>query len=172
MAFALGEHMGKEGRRWVRWNKGMRRRFLDHLAATCNVKAAAEAIEVDPGSVYYLRRRDPAFTAEWAEALELGYQMLETRLVGHALAGRGRTDAIEQDGIGAINPDLALVMLAAHRNAMAGKPSRGGPRPQRATEEETNAALLKKLDAIEKRRREEGGDDAGAPKDPGPEQPK
>lgn len=172
MAFALGEHMGKQGRRWVRWNKGMRRRFLDHLAATCNVKASAEAIGVEPGSVYYLRRRDPAFTAEWAEALELGYQMLETRLVGHALAGNGRTEGIEQDGIGAINPDLALVMLAAHRNARAGIAPRGGPRPQRATEEETNAALLKKLDAIEKRRREEGRDDSGAPKDPGPEQPK
>lgn len=152
MAFALGEHMGKTGRRWVRWNKAMRRRFLDHLSATCNVKASAEKIGVDPGSVYYLRRRDPVFTVEWDEALRLGYQMLETRLVGHALSGGARCDAIEQDGIGAINPDLALVMLAAHRNAMAGKTHRGGPRPQRATEEETNAALMKQLDAVEKRR--------------------
>lgn len=154
MAYALGEHMGKTGRRWVRWSKTRRRAFLDHLAATCNIKEAAEAIGVDPYSVYYLRRRDPAFAEEWLEALTLGYQMLETRLVGHALAGKGVTDKLERDGLEAIDTHLGLTLLAAHRNGLAGKPARGGPRPGRATEEETNAALMKKLDAVEKRMRE------------------
>jgi len=155
MAFGLGEHMGKAGRRWVRWNKAKRRGFLDHLAATCDVKASAAAIGVDPASVYYLRRRDAAFAAEWAEALLLGYQMLETRLVGHALAGRGTAEAMPRDGLDPIDAHLALTLLAAHRNALAGVPHKGGPRLKRATEEETNAALMKKLDAIEKSMREE-----------------
>ena len=154
MAYALGEHMGVSGRRKVRWNKGLRRRFLDHLAATCNVKEAAETIGVDPYSVYYLRRRDPSFAEQWGEALTLGYQMLETRLVGHCLAGKGVTDKLERGGLEAIDTHLGLTLLASHRNALAGKPARGGPRPGRATEEETNAALLKKLDAVEKRMRE------------------
>ncbi|RYD84072.1 MAG: hypothetical protein EOP61_40600 [Sphingomonadales bacterium] len=148
--------MGIPGRRWVRWNKAMRQGFLDHLAATCNVKASAAVIGVDPCSVYTLRRRNPAFAAEWGEALELGYQMLETQLVGHALAGRGTSEAIEQDGIGPIDTHLALTMLTARRNARAGIAHKGGPKPRRATEADTNAALMKKLDAVEKRIRETG----------------
>lgn len=147
---------GKPGRHWIRWNKGMRQGFLDHLAATGNVKQAAAEIAVDPRAVYNLRRRDPKFAAEWGEAITLGYQMLETRLIGHALAGGRTCDMIDQDGMEPIDPQLALTMLAAHRNALAGVPLKGGPRQKRATEEETNAALMKKLDAIEKRRREAG----------------
>ncbi|RYD63816.1 MAG: hypothetical protein EOP58_10740, partial [Sphingomonadales bacterium] len=71
-----------EGRKWVRWTAKMRASFLDHLAATCNVKASAEFIGVDPVSVYALRRRDARFTEAWGEALALGYEMLETLLVG------------------------------------------------------------------------------------------
>jgi hypothetical protein len=57
-----------------------------------------------------------------------------------------------------LDPLLAMSMLSAHRNALAGAQFKGGPRLKRATEEETNAALMKKLDAIEKRRREEPGE--------------
>ncbi len=78
------------GRKWVRWTAKKKAAFLDHLAATCNVKESAAAIGVDPGSVYALRRHDAAFLADWHDALEAGYAMLETQLIGHALAGGGR----------------------------------------------------------------------------------
>lgn len=152
MAFALGENVGKSGKRRVRWSKALRRAFLDRLAATCNVKESAEAIGVDPYSVYYLRRRDARFAEEWGEALALGYQMLETRLVGHALAGKGTAEAIERDGLGAIDTHLALTMLAAHRNAMAGVAPKGGPKLKQVSGEEATETMLRHLDAIDRRR--------------------
>jgi hypothetical protein len=140
-------------RKWVRWTAKMRASFLDHLAATCNVKASAEFIGVDPVSVYVLRRRDAKFADAWAEALALGYEMLETLLVGHALSG----DAADVLNCGAearsgpVTVDLALRLLSMHRDA-TGKPRRGGPARQFATADDTDAVLMKKLAAIEARR--------------------
>ena len=143
-------------RKWVRWNAKMRESFLDHLAATCNVKASAEYIGVDPSSVYVLRRRDKRFAEAWGEALALGYEMLETLLVGHALSGDD-SDVLNcgaEVRSGPVAVDLALRLLTAHRNA-TGKPRRGGPQRQFATADETDAFLMKKLAAIEKRRARE-----------------
>ena len=63
-----------------------RARFLNHLAATCNVKAAARAAEVASISVYRARRRDPAFARAWQLALAEGYARLEEALLAKALA--------------------------------------------------------------------------------------
>jgi hypothetical protein len=143
----------RAGRLKVRWTKGMREGFLDHLAATGNVKRSALEVGVDPRSVYNLRRRDPKFSDGWNEALALGYQMIETRLIGHALEGRGHGDKIADDGLPPVDPIFAMSMLAQHYSVLAGNPRKNGTRLKRATEEETNAALMKKLDAVEKRMR-------------------
>ena len=129
------------GRKWVRWTQRMKAEFLDHLAATCNVRASAAAIGVDPASVYHLRRNDMEFVAEWERSLDCGYQLLETQLVGHALSG-------DPDRL-LTNVDTALRLLATRRNGWAGKNARGGPPRHRATKAETDAAILKKLAAIE-----------------------
>lgn len=147
---------GKAGRRWVRWNRRMKTVFLDHLAATCNVCEAARAIGVDPASVYYLRRSDPGFAAAWSEALELGYEMLETQVVGHALAGGGR--AIENGAtvlpgsdrpVGPIDIDLALRMLTHH--AANRRPRRYGAPPQVAAPDDTDEVILRKLKQVSER---------------------
>lgn len=138
------------GRKWIRWTKRMKADFLDHLAATCNVKAAAAAIGVNPGSVYALRRHDLSFVAEWDKALDHGYQLLETMLVGHALAGGAGQEV--DDGVpafGKVEVDSALRLLAARRNHGSERSRRGGPARHRATKAETDAAILKKLGAIE-----------------------
>lgn len=44
-------------------------RFLEALAALGKVTAAAEAAGVSPGTVYYLRNRNPTFAAGWQQAL-------------------------------------------------------------------------------------------------------
>ncbi|OYY90503.1 MAG: hypothetical protein B7Y45_07770 [Sphingomonas sp. 28-66-16] len=148
------------GRKWVRWTAQKKAAFLDHLAATCNVKASAAVIGVDPISVYALRRHDPAFLAAWQEALEAGYAMLETQLVGHALSGGGRTIANGATALtGPIDVDLALRLLAAHRTRSADRPRRGGPPLQRASPDDTDAAILKKLRAIEKQQGKQQGSD-------------
>ena len=142
-----------EGRKWVRWTARMRASFLDHLAATCNVRASADYIGVDPVSVYALRRRDTKFADAWGEALALGYEMLETLLLGHALSGDDG-DVLNcgaETRSGPVSVDLALRLLTMHRNA-EGKPKRGGPKRQFATRDETDAVLMKKLAAIEARR--------------------
>lgn len=143
------------GRKWVRWTARMKGEFLDALAASCNVKESAEAIGVKPASVYQLRRRDEAFAASWAVALRQGYDMLEVQLVGLALAGGGSGyGAVLDNGDPArppIDVDLALKLLREHRDRASGKRDPGGPKPVVATREQTNAAIMKKLAAIEKR---------------------
>lgn len=137
----------------VRWNLQMKAEFLDHLAASCNVTASAAAIGVGPLSLYGLRRRDPEFAREWQGALESGYQLLETMLLGHVLSGGTRTDAIETaHDAPKLDVETALRLLTAHRGSV-GKPSSKIGRPlERAELADTAAAILKKLSAIEKRR--------------------
>ena len=147
--------LARKGGKRVRWNARMKAEFLDTLAATANVIAAAKAIGVDPVSVYALRRRDPAFLAEWALALEQGYQLIETLLVGHVLASSGAAVPIPcPDERAPLDFDTALRVLSHHRATVCGRARtrRGGPKVQRAGDDETNAAILKKLAAIEKAR--------------------
>ena len=141
------------GRKWVRWTQRMKAEFLDNLAGSCNVKASAEAIGVNVISVYALRRRDAEFALNWQIALASGYQLLETLVLGHVLSGASRDAGIETPhNAGTLDMDTALRLLSAHRNA-AGKPSdTAGPPRRRSDMAETDAAILKKLSAIEKRR--------------------
>ena len=125
--------------------------FLATLAATCNVRASAARAGVSPDRLYRLRDRDARFRAGWAEALEAGYQLLETRLVGHALAGGGPVltdDDAEQTG--PIDVELAKWLLAMRQSRLTG--SREGGGTGRATAEETNAAILRKLKAMSRSR--------------------
>jgi hypothetical protein len=140
------------GRKWVRWSAKLKRGFLDHLASTCDVKASAMAIGVDPSSVYHLRRKDAAFAADWDAALKLGYQMVETRLIGFVLSG-GESEA-EPDLPGKrFDWEQALRVLAIHRQVTTGKaaPARGGPTRRYATSDETDALLRRQLEALAKR---------------------
>lgn len=139
--------MEKKRRRWVRWTKKKRTDFLDHLAGTCNVRAAAAAAGMTPPSVYHLRRKDEAFGEEWQKALHVGYEMLETELLGHMLAGGG--DTIDRADGSRIIVEQALKLLGQHRNAMQGK-WRGGPKLKRACPEDTDTAILKKLAAMDR----------------------
>jgi len=140
----------KVGRKWVRWTNRRKADFLDHLAATCNVVWSAEAIGVDPRSVYNLRRHDLEFLEQWEQALACGYQLLETQLVGHALAGERDGDLATGDPAERPIPvELALKLLNLRRTIGAGKVARGGPPRHYATKEETDAAILKKLAVLE-----------------------
>ena len=68
------------------WSKARRTLFLKVLAETCNVTAAGRAVGTMTGA-YRLRQRDPAFAQAWDEALAIGYDRLETMLLGRALTG-------------------------------------------------------------------------------------
>ena len=146
----MGEHKARRtGYGRTRWSEAKREAFFNHIAATCHIKQAAEVAGVPVMSVYVQRRKDPEFAAQWEQALAAGYQVLETMVVGHVLEGSGGRE-IRSGGM-KIDIDLALRLLSHHRNAMTGKPPRGGPRLQRSTAEETDAAILKKLEVFERR---------------------
>ncbi len=145
-----GAVLPKRPGKWTRWTEARRRAFLDVLVATCNVSAAAAAIDVQPTAAYRLRQRDPIFAAEWETALEAGFQLLETHLVGVALALSGAV--AEADGAVAADAtrdfDAGYRMLR-YRAAIRDRPPRIGRPATVATREETDAAILRKLAALE-----------------------
>jgi|GEM_PF-1194535 len=134
------------------WTKARRTRFLDHLAATGHVGMAAEAAEMHASGAYALRRRDAAFAGLWDAALEIGFARLEAELLSKAL-GDG-INAIEPDGtrcdIGPIDSELALRLLGVRRVEKVRKGPRG-PRYKEVPAEDLARAILKSLNAVEKR---------------------
>jgi hypothetical protein len=62
-------------------------RFLDHLAAKGDVRAACARVGMSRTSAYLLRRRDGAFARGWAAALVLARRYVEEVLATRALDG-------------------------------------------------------------------------------------
>lgn len=116
-------------------------RFLEQLARTSNVAAAAEAAEVGLGRVYRLRREDPDFARRWYPALAEGYDNLEMELL-HRL--RSGDDASEQQNARKFDTATALRCLTAHRENVA----REKARRRLAEEVATIAAINAKIDAM------------------------
>lgn len=141
-------------------NRQARAVFLDHLASTCSVVASAEAAGLGLAVVYRMRRHDAGFADEWDQALALGYQMMETLLVGHALAGEGKP---------VFDIDLALKLLATRRSGAMGRPARAArvAVAAEATSDETDRAILKRLAVIEKKRADKAAAEAVPVEQPG-----
>jgi hypothetical protein len=81
-------------RRRVRraWTKRRRTAFLETLAESCNVSAAARAAGMDRSSAYDLKDRDPEFQRGWGKALERAHSALEWDLLKDAKEGSVRTE--------------------------------------------------------------------------------
>jgi len=139
-------------RRWVRWTDLKKGKFLDHLAISGNVTAAAALIGVRVSAVYTLRRRDAGFARDWQIAIENGYQLLETLVLGHVLSGAARTTGIETPHGAMLDLDTALRLLAAYRGTAAKRSDKASPTGGRGDIADADAAILRKLNAIEKRR--------------------
>lgn len=86
-----------------------RKAFLDALAETSNVSAAAAQVNVPTRTVYKLRREDADFATRWLAALHEGYDNLEMELVGYL---RDPAPARKMD------VTAALRLLAAHRETV------------------------------------------------------
>jgi hypothetical protein len=133
--------------------RNRRQVFLGHFAGNCNITAAAAAAGIPLSTLYSWRRTEADFAAEWNEALTMGYQMLEARLIAHALAGGDGTalDAIPDTPIEPVNVDLALKLMGRQRygttQGFAGRPPKVVPR------DEALRIFLKRLEQIEARKR-------------------
>ena len=135
------------------WTAKRRGIFLEHLAATSNVTASAREAGMHVRSAFYLRERDAQFAEDWDSALRTADARLAGKLIVYAET-RGKTpprEGDEADELAGFDPQLALQMLALHRDRMTGRRRRGGPRPRIANREEVEAAVLKLLKKIGKR---------------------
>lgn len=116
-------------------------RFLEALAETSNVTAAAETAGVQLGSIYRMRRDDPEFARRWYAALAEGYDNLEMELLGRLRSG-------ESEGSGAAKAKFdtatALRCLSAHRESVA----REKGRRTLADEVATIASINAKIDSL------------------------
>ena len=122
-------------------------RFLEELAVTSNVAAAAAVADLPTSKVYALRRTNPDFAKAWYEALAEGYDNLEMELLAHLRSG-GEPRAGESTR--KFDTATALRCLTAHRESVA----RERGRRTLADEVVTIASINAKIDALRARAKE------------------
>jgi hypothetical protein len=92
--------------------------FINALAESSNVKAAADAASVSQTLVYKKRRTDTAFATRWYEALAEGYDRLEMDLLERLRTGRIE-DVDEEGNRRKFDTSVAFRCIAAHRETVA-----------------------------------------------------
>ncbi|TIX49390.1 hypothetical protein [Alteraurantiacibacter aquimixticola] len=153
-----GMNNSNEGGEDPKLDRHWRKRFLDALAETSNVSAAARVAEVTPSRAYKVRRTEPAFRTQWNEALLEGYEHLEMETLHRLRMG---VDSGKEDR--KFDIANALRLLSLHSQTVAHE------RAQRSQqdEDEVLAALNAKIDAMRAREGalkeagEKGDHDAG-----------
>lgn len=136
-------------RRRYEWTPAKRRIFLEELARTCNVRAAARKAGMCPASAYRLRKRSAEFRAEWGVALCQSYRQLELLLLERAMNGTVKTvrrgDAIVET---VEYPNgMALSLLKMHRANVQEIETEHAPEEM----EEVRKRLGRKLEALRRR---------------------
>lgn len=124
-------------------------RFLEELAQTSNVVAAAAVSGLSTGQVYTLRRTDPDFARRWYAALAEGYDNLEMDLLARLRDGR-LEDTDAEGNSRKFDFATALRCLAAHQANVAREKGRRTLTEEAATIESINA----KIDALRARAKE------------------
>ncbi len=107
---ARGAEAPSRKRPFTSWSKD----FINHLAATSNVAAAARGAGIDTGAAYRAKRTNPEFNRQWRQALCEGYDLLEMELLQRLRAGA----PVASDGKRATpthDNAIAFRLLVAHR---------------------------------------------------------
>lgn len=134
------------------WGETRIDRFLEALAETSNVTAAAAAADLALSQIYHRRRSDPAFARRWYAALAEGYDNLEMELLGRLRAGESSVTAVGGSDVAKglsrkFDTATALRCLTAHRESVA----REKGRRSLAEEVTTIAAINAKIDRLRAR---------------------
>lgn len=128
-----------------KWTPGAEKRFLDHLAATANVTAAAREAGFARHSIYARRLKWPAFREQWDAALESGYARLEMALVMNASNFLDPVEADLDQPIPGMTIAEAVNILKLHRAAAKGGHAQGyGWRRQPTDVEALKAEIVRK----------------------------
>ncbi|MFT4025555.1 MAG: hypothetical protein QM676_01945 [Novosphingobium sp.] len=135
------------------WSPRAEERFLEALAATCNVKAACAEAGLSAASAYNHRQRWPAFARRWDEAVKLGYTLIECALIEAAGNFFSGDEPVAPGPAGVVREmttaqAIHLLHMHKHRVHRAGK--RPGLRPREPDIEEVRASILRKIAAIER----------------------
>ncbi|SFP82922.1 hypothetical protein [Sphingomonas rubra] len=138
-----------------------RQRFLDVMAATANVRRAAEEAGASPASFYKLRRRDLGFAAAWDQSLDDSFTMLKGKLLESAL-GTAEQEPGDPDRAGItdrFDPTLGLQLMKLHE-ACNKVPSNYGRASgcKQVPIEDVERSLLRKLAALRRRLEQAGVD--------------
>ncbi len=150
-AISCGTAVRRRSCQAVRWTATMNRTFFTHLAGSCNVTEAARTIGLLPSQVYYRRKTNAAFGKAWDEAIAIAYQVLETRIIGHVLAGGSGGGAVGMvDGLAPepIAWDEAVKLLAMHKARRDGRVGPRLPSQAVATRAQTDAVIAGKLKVL------------------------
>jgi hypothetical protein len=104
---------GASGKRrsYANWSKA----FLDKLAETSNVTAAAAAAGVAKSTAYDAKRTKPEFNRKWRLALCEGYELLEMELLNRLRTGEIKNSSAKK-GVRAFDNATAFRLLIAHRD--------------------------------------------------------
>jgi hypothetical protein len=132
--------LGSEGKRPAQRN--WRQLFIDHLAATSNVAAAAAYAGVTLSRAYRARRTEAVFARLWLAALAEGYLHLEMELVRRLREG----DCLWNDGQ-KFDFANAIRLLAAHK----GTAGNGQMLERDVSPAEVRAAIDRKIEDIRRR---------------------
>jgi hypothetical protein len=131
------------------WSPRVEARFLETLAATCNVKAALAEVGMSPASAYNHRKRWRGFAERWDAAVEEGYARIEAGLLEHGCnVFSGERDGPEQLALSppmTVAQAIHLLHMHKHKVHRLGKApgKRWKPPP---TLEELKPGILRKLD--------------------------
>lgn len=127
--------------------------FLDHLAATSNVTAAAAQAGISTSRAYKVRREEQGFARQWLAALAEGYTHLELEVLRRLREGDFKTaDGEKFDFANAIR------LLAAHRDTAASSQSKA----RDVSADEVRASIDRKIEEIRRRIAKEKQAEAGA----------
>ncbi len=134
-----------------RWTLQAEKAFLEHLAATANVRAASAVAGFSPTTAYKQRMVNPGFAERWQKALETGVARLEMLLVHSAGA---TLEGLPLDGdhpIPRMTIDDVMNVLKLHRAAVhGGKPQRYQWRMELPPIEQVQAEIMQRLAALNK----------------------
>ncbi|MEP7350808.1 MAG: hypothetical protein ABI668_12785 [Sphingorhabdus sp.] len=139
------------------WTDEVEDRFFAELAATCNVKASAAAVNFTTATVYAHRKQRPEFAARWQDALDHGYVRLEMKLLEAANDSLEGKPWDKERPIPPLTVEQVLKAIKMHQASVKlGFPARRGntglPLPLDAVKED----IERKVRAIIAARREVG----------------
>lgn len=131
------------------WTPSAEARFLQVLAATCNVKAACSAVGLSTTSAYHRRRRWPAFARRWDEAIAEGYMRLEAALLEAGCNLFSPERLAPPAKLPPVSVAEAIQLLQMHKHQVHGLGRPPGRRPRPRLLEEVKPRILRKFEAFE-----------------------